>query len=148
MSKTSKINGNSMWPFFRSKQTVAITEVYTLKLGDVIVFQAPNKNKIFHRVVSINRHKIKCKGDNCLHFDWIYYDLTPPYRVYRHKYQNQVAKISKFWGDVFYRKYNKSPRKYHTNKSCFCFIVKMLQRITIYFFYLLYLFSLGSNKNV
>ena len=124
-----------MSPFFGDGQYVRITEVNNIQLGDVVAFSTQERT-VFHRVVLLTRKNIVCKGDNCLHFDWGTYDFGAHYRVVRHKFGKQVAILSRFWGNRFYRRYKKNPQKFEAH--IYSKLLLLLQKISIGIIYLIY----------
>lgn len=128
MGKKYIIKGKSMCPFLKDGNIVEPIETDMLELGDIVVFTTPDNRKVFHRVVLLNKRQIKCKGDNCLHFDWLRYNFGTAYNVVRHKHKKIVAKVSNFWGKLYYKIYINNPSKYQENNfivKCICFLQKL-----------------------
>lgn len=146
MAKKCLIRGNSMWPFLHDGDIVMPIEVNDLKVGDIVIFITSDNMKIFHRVVLLNKREIKCKGDNCLHFDWIKYDFGTNYRVIRHEFQTQVAKLSRFWGESYYHRYVKNPSKYQSS-NVYIKLLTLLQRISMKSLHIVYHLCVRRNSN-
>lgn len=137
MAQKYVIRGNSMWPFLRNGDIITPIEVENLQIGDIVIFNTEDNMKVFHRVVLLGDNEVKCKGDNCLHFDWIKYDFGSTYRVIRHRFQDSVAKLSRYWGNYYNCRYNKNPSKYQS-ANIYVKILTILQRFTLLCLYLVY----------
>ena len=130
MSKKYVIRGDSMKPFLKDGDIVSPIETDRLELGDVVIFTADDNMKVFHRVVLINRFETKCKGDNCLHFDWIRYNFGSKYLVIRQSQKESIAKLSKYWGDKYFNRYKKNPDKFQ-KVNLYVRLMRTLQQISM-----------------
>ena len=146
MAKKCIIRGDSMWPFLRNGDVITPIEVENLKIGDIVIFTTEDNMKVFHRVVLLDKNEIKCKGDNCLHFDWIKYNFGSTYRVIRHRFQYSAAKLSRYWGNHYNYRYNKNPSKYQS-KNVYVKIITILQRFTLLCLYVIYRMCIRRDAN-
>jgi len=66
------VEGNSMFPFLETGNTIKIIKTRNVKIGDIAVFMANSDRLIIHRVVKIKKDDVLTKGDNKAVFDPIF----------------------------------------------------------------------------
>ncbi len=147
MQKKYRISGKSMLPFLKDGAIIETEIVTSLRLGDIVIFTMPDGKKIFHRVVQLKDGEVLCKGDNCLHFDRVQYDFGDQYIVLRHKMQEQIAKVSYFFGKEINIRYERNPERFHKN-FMFHHLIRVFYSLIMNMLYFVYVVGVGRRSDV